>query len=427
MVVLHSVRLDASALSLVDGKTTSWVQVAKPIKSAKKGMRVFDITDAHIDQMMANAAVTNEIPIDYNHLSLEPVLPDQAIAAGWFKEFKKESGNLFGNAEWTEKAADHIRKGEFRYISPTINFSAANEHGEPVGTRLISAALTIYPFLQGMAPVALTQLYAEGVILADLSIDERRSRLSEAIRNKYQLDYTWLVDVFDEYLVFERAGKKFRMDYKINDNFEVSFPGEPQEVVSQWEVVATAQSSGANMSANNPPNDGDLVTMRQELATLAASVTTLNERTTKAETDAKVQKDRADALQLQLNTNEANAAVDVLVRDRRLKVDDKAAWVEMFLSNREMFNKLSATLQAPPLALNVEHGSNEDDTTLEARTTDPSAVVEMNTAVNKYIIDNGGKDKVRYGDAVRAVTVNNPKLAARYRAAFSEPENVAVQ
>lgn len=425
LVLLSSVGVGPESLALSDGKSTSWIQVVKPIKGAKKGARTFDITDEHIDQMLSNVQKSsNQVPIDYNHLSLEATLPDQTIAAGWFTGFKKDSGNLFGNAEWTDAAAERIRKKELRYISPVINFAAKDEHGEEIGARLISAALTIYPFLQGMEPVALSQLFQEGVVLADLSIDERRSRLSEAIRSKYPLDYAWLVDVFDDYLVFDRGGKKYKLNYKIDDNFSVSFPGEPQEVVSQWETVAATSLGAPHMSAaNNEPN-ADLVALRAELATLTTTVTSLNAEMTAAKTQATAEKERADQLQTRLNTKEAEEAVGKLIKERKLKVADKEHWVALYLSDKTMFDKLVPTLQATSLALNQEHGTNEGDLTLEERTHGKDAIVEMNEAVTKYITDNGGKEKVRYGDAVRAVSVENPKLADRYRAAFATPELV---
>ena len=426
LLVLASMPLAPDAIVLADGKGTSRIQVAKTIKSAKKGDLKFDITADHLDQIVANSKRTSQqIPIDYNHLSLNAILPEQAVAAGWFTDLERDGDKLFGNAEFTETAAEKIRKKEFRYISPVIFFKGLNEQGADIGARLFSAALTIYPFLQGMEPVALTELIAHKIVLADLSLDERRARLSEALNKRYPVDYVYIEDngIYDDYVVFRKTGKCYSLGYKVNSDFTVEFSGDPVEVVVQWEPVSVAatEQPGDIMAENNP--NKDFVALQEQVATLTTTVNTLKTQAETFAATAKTEKERADGLQVRLNTQDANIAVDALVRQRKIKVDAKEKWVALYLKDKEQFEAIATTLTASTTKLDVEHGSNEGDTDEHDSHENggKSATVELTEAVDKYIADNGGKGKVQYGDAMREVARLNPELARRYREEASEP------
>lgn len=90
--------------------------------------------------------------IDYEHQSLSAVQNGQpAPAAGWFSvlEWREGEGLFATDVEWTEKARQMINSGEYRYLSPVI------EYDRDTGTvlKLISAALTNNPALDGMEEV----------------------------------------------------------------------------------------------------------------------------------------------------------------------------------------------------------------------------------------------------------------------------------
>lgn len=432
LLVLMSVEVDPSTIALnADGSGHSRIQVAKKILKAKKGNREFSITTDHLDQMITNSQRTStQIPLDYNHLSLVPTLPEQSVAAGWFTKLEREGDNLFGEVDWTAKAVKHLQAKEFRYVSPTINFSGRDEQGEEIGATLLSAALTIYPFLKGMAPVALTELIADKIVLADLSIDERRSRLSEAVRSAYGTSDgygnsygTYIPEngLFDDYVVYMKDGKCYRVNYKVKSDFSIEFSGEPKEVVVQWDpVAANALPSGVTMPPTATDQNADLVALRADLQTLSQTVTTLRTDLNAANATAKTEKERADKLQEKLSLSEAESAVAGLVRERKIKVDDKDHWVKLHMSNKEMFTALSATLQASPLKLNAIHGSNEDDVNENERGKKVDGEKKLHDAAKKYIADNGGSEKVNLSDAIRAVTQNDPALALAYRQAFDD-------
>lgn len=90
--------------------------------------------------------------IDYEHQSLKTDANGQpAPAAGWFKamEWRDGEGLFATDVEWTDKAAQMIQSGEYRYLSPVVDYD--RETGAI--TRLVSAALTNTPAIDGMEEV----------------------------------------------------------------------------------------------------------------------------------------------------------------------------------------------------------------------------------------------------------------------------------
>jgi hypothetical protein len=374
---------------------------------------------------------TTKIPLDYNHLSLGGTTPDAVIAAGWFNSLEREGANCFGEAEWTPKAAAHIRDGEFRYISPTILFNGADELGNDIGATLLSAAITNYPFLKGMAPVALSELQLSGIVCADLTLDERRSRVASAVQEKFGggWDSAWYLDSTDELAYFARGAKKFQVPYSVDDKFEVTFTGEPTEVVVQYEALSVRpqETSMADTNNNQPApfkltEAPEFIALNQALATQSTQLAELKGTVVSLTTDLATEKTRADNAEKALKTQTATTAVNALINSGKLKAADKDEWVALHMENPDRFTKLSASLQ-PMVRLNVAHGSGEADAqvdaNLERTETGEGAIKMFEEAVEKYIVDNGGREKVKYGDAMRAVSLAHPGMAEAYREQFA--------
>lgn len=88
--------------------------------------------------------------IDYEHQTYETKENGQpAPAAGWITRLLLHENGMFAGVEWTPRAKEYIRTGEYKYISPTFLFDATT--GEVL--ELCSAALTNIPALDGMEPV----------------------------------------------------------------------------------------------------------------------------------------------------------------------------------------------------------------------------------------------------------------------------------
>ena len=102
--------------------------------------------------LIAASTGKDRFVIDYEHQSLKSTVNGQpAPAAGWFKtmEWREGEGLFATDVEWTDKAAQMIQSGEYRYLSPVLAYDS--ETGAV--TKIVSAALTNTPALDGMAEV----------------------------------------------------------------------------------------------------------------------------------------------------------------------------------------------------------------------------------------------------------------------------------
>ena len=92
--------------------------------------------------------------VDYEHQTQLAAHNGQpAPAAGWLTSLRWEDGRgLFASVDWTDRARAHIRAGEYRYISPVFCFDP--QSGAVL--RLVCAALTNHPALDGMAAARAT-------------------------------------------------------------------------------------------------------------------------------------------------------------------------------------------------------------------------------------------------------------------------------
>lgn len=95
----------------------------------------------------------NPAVLDYEHQTLHKETNGQpAPAAGWLRELSWEDGRgLFARVELTARAQSLIRAGEYRFVSPVFLFDEAT--GDVLAIEM--AALTNYPAIDGMEPLAL--------------------------------------------------------------------------------------------------------------------------------------------------------------------------------------------------------------------------------------------------------------------------------
>lgn len=88
------------------------------------------------------------LPVDWEHAT-EHRAPSglEAPAAGWVSALDVRQGAIWGNVEWTDRAAAQIRAREYRYLSPVFQFEKST--GEI--RALVSAGLTNSPNLKMVA------------------------------------------------------------------------------------------------------------------------------------------------------------------------------------------------------------------------------------------------------------------------------------
>lgn len=118
-----------------------------------KGLKweVSDVVGQQLAAQLNTIAAKTPIVIDYEHQTLRSDDNGQpAPAAGWIKSVEYRPGQgLFAKVEWTERAKAFINGGEYRYISPVIQYDPKTG----VITGVLNAALVNYPALLGMQAV----------------------------------------------------------------------------------------------------------------------------------------------------------------------------------------------------------------------------------------------------------------------------------
>ncbi len=90
----------------------------------------------------------NELPIDYDPLSVDPVLPGQGKAAVWFVPEVRRDGLWAANVRWTPDAAKMLSAAEYRFFSPAF---AADKTGSI--RSLLNVAITNLPATKDMRPL----------------------------------------------------------------------------------------------------------------------------------------------------------------------------------------------------------------------------------------------------------------------------------
>jgi phage I-like protein len=92
-----------------------------------------------------------DLVIDYDHQTLKsPDSGTPAPAAGWISDLRVDANGVWGtDIRWTEKAADFIRKGEYRYFSPVALY---DEQSQTVRA-IESVALTNIPRTNNQTPL----------------------------------------------------------------------------------------------------------------------------------------------------------------------------------------------------------------------------------------------------------------------------------
>lgn len=160
---------------------SSWSQIAKCGEWKGHPAGDFTITAEHLAAIVeCFEAQQNPICVDYEHAST--LEGEEAPASGWVQrlELRAEGQELWGFIEWTERGANYIRAGEYRYLSPVIFFDAPlRDSGEEWPARIHSVAMTNVPFLDGMAALALSErLYRRA---CGEEIDVKKARKAVAL------------------------------------------------------------------------------------------------------------------------------------------------------------------------------------------------------------------------------------------------------
>ncbi len=113
-----------------------------------------DIAREHLETAMQNFERTGRAcAVDFDHGLDYGRTPEERRAAGWIRSLDLTDQGLFAEFDATEEAAQWIRSGAYRFISPTFAYSFTDkETGEDQGFTLLRAGLTNTPWFDGMVP-----------------------------------------------------------------------------------------------------------------------------------------------------------------------------------------------------------------------------------------------------------------------------------
>jgi phage I-like protein len=185
VILSNPTRLDVSAFGNSTTAPRSWVQLARTGSFTSNRYGKFSITTDDLKTMLHNfknvtPAAPTELPVDYDHLSMDPKKPGDGAAAGWMKKLELRDGGetLWAEVEWTPDGASRIRNREYRFVSPSFVKDHVHKDGTKIGTCLLAAAITNHPFLEKMAALTLYSLHTFG----DLTqFDGQRETLGLAV------------------------------------------------------------------------------------------------------------------------------------------------------------------------------------------------------------------------------------------------------
>ena len=169
----------------------TWIQVMRCGEFVSQRYGKFSLTPADLKQMLVNFKTITpisptQLPVDYDHLSMDPKSPGDGRAAGWIEdlELRHDGRELWARVEFTAAAAEAIRSKEYRFISPTFMKDYISKTGAKVGAALIAAAITNSPFLEGMAAVTLSAVQESRITM---DVGQRVALKPEAVRD-YAID-----------------------------------------------------------------------------------------------------------------------------------------------------------------------------------------------------------------------------------------------
>lgn len=138
-------------------KRTTWIDLAGvgEWKGHQDGEFTLSVEDFE-SCVAAFEAEATPIPCDYDHAATAPT-GHGTPASGWVRKLEVRGDRLWALCEFTEKAAQMIRAGEYRFSSGVFLFERPDKaSGQPIACRLHSIALTNTPFLDGQQPIALS-------------------------------------------------------------------------------------------------------------------------------------------------------------------------------------------------------------------------------------------------------------------------------
>lgn len=286
-------------LSAPDGNQV-WINVAKAGQWDGHPAGAFKFTADVFDRILANASGrSTPINCDYEHQTFRKGTTGPIPSSGKIVKLERRGDELWALVELTSRAAQMVRDGEIRSCSPVIEFESKDRvSGKDIGPEMLSLALTNDPFQDGLHPIRLTR----SADMADATAtDDTKPKPEEKPKDEPTKladpqvtdDGSGADDSVDANSVFDAiaeaaGGDKAKVLAVFADNMEAIVKmvqdalakgdGNPSEGKAMSRITAVA---------------GDMRALRIELKQSATEVRALTARLEKAETQLKIDADKA--------------------------------------------------------------------------------------------------------------------------------------
>lgn len=151
--------VDLAGLKFDEGAKTSWIQLMPLGTYDHPDYGKIEITSERVQRFAANAnnkVREIDLDIDYDHKMLT------TKAAGWIKEVQARNDGLWGLIDWTEEAAQAIKKKEYKYFSPEFVDEWQHPKTKQVYKDVLNGGgITNRPYLKDILPLNLSEYMAE--------------------------------------------------------------------------------------------------------------------------------------------------------------------------------------------------------------------------------------------------------------------------
>lgn len=394
LVDLHKVTLDEH-----DGVATSWIQGMTLGTYHHPVHGEITFTEQRIKRFAEN--VNNnvrgtELDIDYEHKNKD------GKAAGWVKKAAdRGQDGLYLLVEWTADAAKAIKAREWRYFSPEFNDSWTHPKTQKkFYDVLFGGALTNRPFLKDIQPVNLSEAFAE---LQDgsQSSGTQEEGMDEETRKRLAKSYGLPEDATEEQIT-EAA------DRQTAEREAASSEGGSTTTTTTTTGASGAASvapEGTSSAPNNDPSGTGTVAATELPDALKAlgednpAVKWLMDRL--AEQDKQIQ-----TTQTALRLSEVDGMMSKLSESipPALSDDLKKFMLRASREDGQAVYKMFETLGKTGLVQLGEEGH-----TSGGGTTGSDAMKKFDDKVSEKM---KADSSLTYGDAVNAVSLEEPKLFA---------------
>jgi phage I-like protein len=391
------------AADSAEGDGPVWIEIMPTGDSLKNGPWFFTITREDLEtyaQSIRDAA-PESIVIDYDH---EGDVGRSTRAAGWFTGQAEvrdtdDGPRLYAEVDWTPRARQEIRDGEYRKFSPVFDFAKKDKKSGLMtkAKQIVAGTLTNRPFFKELPPV----LAAEVVWEPEQGLNYLRDRVYAAL-NPGPLDNAkyWVVDIStggDRALVQEYGdGRTWVVPFTIADG-EVQIgeridwiqaeqewvtaavaaeqsnrrrkPFTPQGAEMDLKVIA--KSLGLNEDASEEEVTAALAAQAEKAAEADELKVRLEEQGDESEL-AKAQA-RIAALETSRRESEINAILATAVSERKILPVQKDGLKATAMLGDAAFENVKATLDATPKGTFNTRGG---DGSTKDETVDDAVVVE---------------------------------------------------